>query len=121
MAVIKEFLERTDHPSAESIHRELKADFEMMAVSTVYDTLRLLVELGEAAEVGLGASEARYDPVTVSHGHLICTRCRDIVDIRIPDDAEVCMEPDIPAEMGFEVERTILETYGVCRQCQQSK
>ncbi|MBD3177359.1 MAG: transcriptional repressor, partial [Armatimonadia bacterium] len=52
MAVIKEFLARTDHPSAESIHQALKADFDMMAVSTVYDTLRLLVELGEAAEVG---------------------------------------------------------------------
>lgn len=120
MAVIEEFLTRRDHPSVEQIYRSVSERFSMMAVSTVYDTLRLLVELGEAVEVSAGGSETRYDPVTGDHCHLICTQCKQVIDLDMPGDAEAKLSPAAVERVGFAAERVIVQAYGLCAQCRST-
>lgn len=120
MAVIEEFLTRRDHPSVEQIYRSVSERFSMMAVSTVYDTLRLLVELGEAVEVSAGGSETRYDPLTGDHCHLICTQCKQVIDLDMPGDAEAKLSPAAVERVGFAAERVILQAYGLCAQCRST-
>lgn len=121
MAVIEEFLARTDHPSVELIYRAVSERFSMMAVSTVYDTIRLLIELGEAVAVGAGGNEARYDPCASDHGHLVCTRCGHVTDLRMPEDAVVHLDPAAAAREGFCIDRTVVQAYGLCAGCKPAQ
>lgn len=117
VAVIREFLGRGDHPSAEALHRAVLPLYPMMAVSTVYSTVRLLIELGVATEVAPGLTESRYDPNTSNHCHLICRRCGAIVDIEPDVDLASLAEYARAATVGFRPERVSLDVYGVCSAC----
>jgi len=117
VAIIREFVGRADHPSAEAIHQAVVAQFPMIAISTVYSTIRLLVEMGAAAEVSPGLTGARFDPNTSSHCHVVCTRCGSIADV--PTGPEL-PTPEAWAETlgsGFRVERLTLDIHGVCARC----
>ncbi len=117
-ALIAEFLRREDHPSAETLHKAVLPDYPSMALSTVYDTLRLLVELGEAAEVLLGGSEARFDPIVSDHCHLICTRCGRVTDAAVGELPTPTVPPELLSEHGFTAERAVLDVFGLCAACQ---
>jgi Fur family transcriptional regulator, peroxide stress response regulator len=120
VAVIREFLARGDHPSAETLHRAVLPLYPMMAVSTVYSTVRLLAELGVATEVAPGLTEARYDPNTSDHCHLICKRCGAITDVEPELDLTRLRECARAAATGFRPERVSLDLYGVCAACAAS-
>lgn len=118
-AIIRAFMSRTDHPSAERLYQELHPEYPMIALSTVYDTLRLLVELREAVEVSAACAQARFDTNVGDHGHLVCTHCGDITDF--PLGADVCRE-DVSGcvrDAGFEPERHVYQVFGVCARCRK--
>ena len=118
VAIIGSFLARRDHPTAEQVHADLKATYPMMALSTVYDTLHLLVELGEAVEVSPATADRRFDPNTGDHRHLVCLRCGAIADWPLPDTA---VQPRVTASMeaaGFRPVRRLYQEFGYCARCQ---
>lgn len=117
VAVIREFLGRDDHPSAEALHRAVAAHYPMMAVSTVYSTLKLLGELGAAAELAPGFAEARFDPNVADHCHLICRRCGAIIDVAPEFDLGALGTRASAAHAGFRAERVTLDLYGTCARC----
>jgi len=121
VAIIRQFVARTDHPSAEDIHSELADDYPMMALSTVYNTLRLLAEMGEAVEVSPATHETRFDPDVGDHCHLTCVACNRIVDL--PMDACVHAEDFIAAAkgQGFQPLRQVYQVFGYCAQCQRNR
>ena len=115
---ILEFLEgNTSHPSAEEIYREVKQKYPMMSFATVYNTLEALKKRGYLTELAIDPGRRRYDPDTGYHHHLICTRCRKIVDIHTE------LSIDIPEadRARFEIEGNHVEFYGVCFQCKENK
>jgi len=117
VAVIRELLGRTDHPSAEALHQAVSPQYPMMAISTVYSTIRLLVELGVATEVSPGFTEARYDPNPSNHCHLVCTRCRAITDIEPSLGLPTVGDCARALATGFRLQRLTLNLYGTCAAC----
>lgn len=114
-AIIQALLERTDHPSAEDLYRQVSAHFPMISLATVYKTLETLKDLGEAAEITL-ADRVRYDGNTRPHVHLVCEKCHAVADwnceipFPIPEEAI--------AASGFRPSHYRLEVYGLCSRCQ---
>lgn len=49
------------HPTASKLHRQVKAQFSAMSLTTVYSTLDLLRDLGEILEIDLH-DHTRYGP-----------------------------------------------------------
>ncbi|HDP89619.1 MAG TPA: transcriptional repressor [Thioalkalivibrio sp.] len=121
VAIIRHFVGRTDHPSAEDIHTELLADYPMMALSTVYGTLRLLAEMGEAVEVSPATHETRFDPDVGDHCHLTCLACNRIMDL--PMDACVHAEDFATAaqHQGFQPVRQVYQVFGYCADCRRDR
>ncbi len=121
VAIIRDFIARRDHPSAEDIYRRLAADYPMMALSTVYNTLRLLAEIGEAVEVSPATPETRFDPDVSDHCHLTCLSCNRIVDL--PMSACVHAEQFIASahEQGFKPVRQVYQVFGYCADCRQAR
>lgn len=106
-----------EHPSAEDIYRVVRRKFPTMSFSTVYNTLEALRQRGEVLELTVDPERKRYDPDTSEHHHLICVRCRKIVDVRA--DYRI----RIPAEVseGFEVIGNHIEFHGICARCTKQK
>ncbi|KPJ98997.1 MAG: Fur family transcriptional regulator [Nitrospira bacterium SG8_35_4] len=115
---ILEFLKgNKNHPSAEEIYREVKQKYPMMSFATVYNTLEALKKKGNLIELTIDSARRRYDPDTGSHHHLICTRCRKIVDI----NTEFSINIPEADRASFEIEGKHVEFYGVCPYCKKKK
>ncbi len=117
MAVLKILADDEGHPSVEQIYERVKADFPMTSLATIYKTVTLLKEMGEVMELGFSDDSNRYDGnKPYPHPHLICTKCRNIVD------AEVATLSELPQEVarstGYQIVGHRLDFFGICPRCQ---
>ena len=108
------------HPSASQLYDQLKAQFPTTSLGTIYKTLNLLKDLNEVLELGFSDDDNRYDGnKPYPHPHLICIRCRKIID---PD---VSLTQSLIEEMtqlsGYEIVSHRLDFYGICPDCQGSE
>ena len=108
------------HPSAAMLYDQLRAQFPTTSLATVYKTLTLLDEIGEVIELGFSHNDNRYDGRRpYPHPHLICVRCRKIMDAPLP--AGQALEQEVARGSGFQIVGHRLDFYGVCPDCQASQ
>ena len=112
--LLEGFLERTDHPSAETLYRETSPSLPGLSRATVYRTLETLVELGLVARIGHPGSEVRYDPRIGRHHHLVCEKCGAVRD---HEAAKLDALPLPDASTGFEVSDYTVQFRGTCAAC----
>ena len=119
-AVLKVLADSPNHPSVEQIYRQVKKDFPMTSLATVYKTVTLLKELGEVLELGFADGSNRYDGRKPNpHPHLICIQCHKILD---PDvDGWKDLPQALSESTGFHILSHRLDFYGICPQCQKRK
>jgi len=118
VAILKIFLSSDEHPSVERVYEQVRVDFPTTSLATVYKTVALLKEIGEILEISFADGRNRYDGLKpYPHPHLICTRCKSIMD------PEVSLLEQLQAEVaqssGYLVLSHQLEFFGICPACQQ--
>ena len=107
------------HPSAAHLYDRLTAQFPTTSLATVYKTLSLLDEMGEVLELGFSDDDNRYDGNRpYPHPHLICLRCRRIVDVDAGLGQDLAQEA--AKGSGFQIVGHRLDFYGLCPECQKS-
>lgn len=116
IAIIQYLIESTAHPTAEKIHDDLAASFPHMSVSTVYNNLGLLTDLGLVEEMNVADTAVHFDFPLKPHYHAICTNCGKIVDFS--DDHLAQVQAHAAEVTGFQVTSHHLEVYGLCPECQ---
>ena len=105
-----------DHPTPYVVYERVRVQVPTVSVATVYNTLGALRDLGAIVEIGLGRSEAHYEPNLAPHANLICLQCGRISDFEgLP---MLQMASQIEASSGFDIKNTRIDVYGVCRECQ---
>ena len=105
------------HPSAAQLYDQLRAQFPTTSLATVYKTLSLLDDAGEVLELGFGDGGSRYDGnKPYPHPHLICVRCRRIVDAG-PGLAD-SLTREVAQDSGFQLVSHRLDFCGLCPNCQ---
>ena len=118
IAVLKILALSDGHPSVEQIFEQVKRDFPSTSLATVYKTVTLLKELNEVMELGFPEGSNRYDGNRpYSHPHLICTKCRKIIDPDLESLEEVTQE--LTLETGFQIISHRLDFFGICPDCQE--
>lgn len=118
LAILKVLAEGKGHPSAEEIHAAVKTDFPTTTIATVYKTLAVLKAIGEVLELEFSGDFNRYDGKKPGpHPHLICIKCKMIIDRELPSLDE--MTEKLASESGFKVISHRLDFYGLCPQCQE--
>ena len=118
IAVLKILAQSNGHPSVEQIFDQVKRDFPTTSLATVYKTVTLLKELNEVLELGFPEGSNRYDGNRpYSHPHLICTKCRKIIDPDLESLAGVTHE--LTSETGFLITSHRLDFFGLCPDCQE--
>lgn len=109
IAVMRYLMTHHTHPTADEIYRALLPDYPTISRTTVYNTLKLLVEQKCALMIDIESGNARYDGITTPHGHFICNRCGHISDF------DLSVLPVGPA--GAMTTETHVYYKGVCRNC----
>jgi len=115
---IMEFLNNhPSHPSAEDVYGAVKKQFPTLSLATVYNTLEALRERGEIIEIGSDTAKKRFDTVSEFHHHLICVRCRKIVDI--PKKFSPVLTGK--EKMGYQIILSQVDFHGLCPRCQRRR
>ena len=89
LAICKLIFLRKDHPSADQIYQELKEEHPTISLTTIYNTLRILVELRLLQELGFNEGSIRYDPDLELHINLVCSKCGKIDDYKAENVTEL--------------------------------
>ena len=120
LAILKILAESKGHPGAEEIYATVSADFPTTTIATVYKTLAVLKKIDEVLEIEFSGDYNRYDgKKPYSHPHLICIKCKKIVDPELGSLAD--MTEKLALESGYELITHRLDFYGICPQCQKKK
>lgn len=115
-AVLDVLATATDHPTAGEVFERVRRILPGIGAATVYRTLGLLVESGQALELSLGdVAGARYDGNVHRHDHVVCTECGRAVDIDSPLPAEATAA--LAAHTGFTITGYDLQFLGRCPTC----
>ena len=117
LAVLKVLAVSEGHPTVERIYETVRAKFPTTSIATIYKTVSLLKQLDEVLELGFPDGSNRYDGnKPYPHPHVICTRCKKIID---PDLGRLKdLTKEVIKETGFEILNHRVDFFGLCRDCQ---
>ncbi len=114
--ILVTFLASHKHVSAEQLYQEVQKEAPSVGYTTVYRTLKLLVEAGLAQERRFDDGLTRYEREHSHHDHLVCLSCGKIVEFE--SELIESKQEQIAREYGFKVLRHRHELYGHCSNCQ---
>ncbi len=109
------FFKHKGHLSADQIYREVKETVPGIGFSTVYRTMKLLLEAGLVSERHFGNAEALYENVVGHHDHCICTACGRITEFE--DEKIEELQRAVAERAGFLLISHKMELYGLCATC----
>jgi Fur family peroxide stress response transcriptional regulator len=119
-AVLKILSLSDGHPSVEGIYQQVKETFPTTSLATVYKTVTLLKELNEVLELGFPEGSNRYDGnKPYPHPHLICIRCKRILDPKLTSLQDMTQE--MVSGIGFKIITHRLDFFGICPDYQKEK
>ena len=105
-------LNNKNHPTVEMIYKALAPKIPTFSKTTVYNTLKSLVNKKLATLVTIEENETRYDADTSLHGHFKCKKCKIVYDL--PLDLS---QLDIPGLEQHRVSEFHFNFKGICNNC----
>ena len=117
LAVIKVLARSDGHPSAECIFEQIRTEFPTTSLATVYKMIAVFKEMGEVLELEFGGHGNRYDGNRpYPHVHVICLKCRVILDGHV--DSPEAVPQQVAARAGYRLVGHRFDVYGICPACQ---
>jgi Fur family peroxide stress response transcriptional regulator len=118
--IIRTIAESKDHPSIADVYLKVKSIYPMVSLNTIYKNISMLLEIHEIKEIKSFQNVVRYDGDISSHAHIICKKCKDIIDLPAPDNSynaslETYIAPETIKE--YNITDKSIEYYGICKKC----
>lgn len=118
MAILDILFSSPDHPTADQVYEQVRQDFPMTSLATVYKTINLLKDMGELLELDINDSGKHYDGSNPHpHPHLVCTQCNAIIDLEDYTLEETMQEAQ--NQHGYQILSHRMVIFGVCPECQE--
>jgi len=114
-AILEELRARHSHPTAEEVHRRVRARLPRISLATVYRSLDYLERHGLVDTVRDTEGRRRYDAAGDEHCHIQCEVCGRVADVRLTD--KNCIELLVEESGGYEVTGHRLSFRGRCPEC----
>lgn len=112
LVVLKYLMEKKNHPSVETIYKELVEEIPTLSKTTVYNTLKLLSDKNVISALSINTSEIIYDYIAKPHAHFQCIECEKVIDIDIPEQLFEHSNVD-----GHMILDTQINYKGKCSEC----
>jgi Fur family peroxide stress response transcriptional regulator len=106
------------HPNPDEIYARVKQRIPVISLATVYKNINLFIEKGVLREVSMHHGSLRVELNRHPHHHVVCSRCKTILDIEEKDLGVLPAPARLPA--GFQVERYAIDVIGICAACQNA-
>jgi len=117
MAVLRILAASEGHPSVEQVYEIVRQKFPTTSIATIYKTVHLLKQINEVLEISFPDGSNRYDGnKPYPHPHLICTRCKKMIDVDLSSLKDLAKE--VTKETGFQITTHRIDFFGFCRECQ---
>jgi Fur family ferric uptake transcriptional regulator len=119
--ILDVFLSTKGHLSAEELYKRVKQVDSSIGFTTVYRTLKLLVECGLAHQVQVGDGYTRYEQGFhyTHHDHLICVECGELTEFF--SQRLEAIQDEIARQHKFKMLDHSLRIWGLCKKCQAEK
>ena len=104
------------HPSPEEVYVRMKKKIPAISLATVYKNIHLFVESGVFRKMSLHHGSVRVEMNSEAHHHMVCSKCKSIMDIGEQELGLVSKRTRLPG--GFLVERYAVDVIGLCSKCQ---
>lgn len=115
IAIFDYLVKNKNHPTVDTIYKALHPDIPSLSKTTVYNTLKKMVESDLVMTVTIEDSEARYDADTSNHGHFKCSKCDVVYDVFFENDEEKKFSSSLPE--GFTADKQHIYYWGICSEC----
>ena len=114
IAIMSYLMEHHTHPTVDEIYQALAQSIPTLSKTTVYNTLKLLSDLGAATTLTIDERNTCYDAVTQPHGHFLCKKCGRIYDMPSISDTTQVEESVMD---GHTVQEIHHYYKGICKHC----
>ena len=111
VAVLENLQARCDHPTVDTLYRDLSPQRPALSRTTVYDALYRMAEGGLVRALTLDPAEVRFDAGMHAHAHFRCTGCGQVVDIPMAEASA----PPMPE--GYVISHEEIYYSGLCASC----
>jgi len=116
--ILQTFLEANRHVTSDDLYQAVRKEHSNIGYTTVYRTMKLLVEAGLATERHFDDGITRYEIEHEHHDPLVCIKCGKIQEFECEEIEE--RQNEFSSEYGFEVLRHRHELYGHCSSCREN-
>lgn len=107
------------HPSPEAIYAEVRGKIPSISLATVYKNIQTFLDSGVFKKVSTYHGALRVEPNLEAHHHLVCVRCRSIMDVDEDKIEPVRLRQRLPR--GFQVTRIAVDILGICESCASAR
>ena len=116
LKVLEYLVQSHSHPTVDMIYKELKKTIPTLSKTTIYNTLRTLMQAGLVRGITIEDNETRYDIELENHGHFKCESCGKIYNFSADLNSLDCRDID-----QFQINRRDMYFSGVCEKCLSNK
>jgi Fur family transcriptional regulator, peroxide stress response regulator len=117
--IYQALMDTRHHPSPEEVYRRVRRQIPSISLGTVYKNIKTFIDHGLLREASPHHGCARLEVNLAPHHHLVCLRCKAIMDLDDEAVEPVRLKTHPPA--GFQVERCSVEVLGICEKCSRHK
>jgi Fur family peroxide stress response transcriptional regulator len=123
LAIYRALVRLKDHPSPEGLYKAVRSSLPALSLGTIYKALDALEAAGLVEQVSRIGDTKRYDANLDPHHHLVCTKCRSVIDVMLPADAIPAATPSVinAGQRGFKVTGVHVQFLGICQDCVQEE
>ncbi len=113
IAILGFMRENPIHPTAEVVYEALRDEVGSLSLTTVYNTLKLLVEHNLVMMLTIDDTFRCFDGNVEMHVHLMCRNCKKIIDMPMPEE----VASFVAKLEDFEADEVQLYVKGICKNC----
>ncbi|WIF95903.1 Fur family transcriptional regulator [Caminicella sporogenes] len=110
--IFEYLINNKNHPTVDTIYKELLKEIPTLSKTTVYNTLNLFIEKNIVAVITIEENETRYDADVSFHGHFKCERCGKVYDFYVDISN---LKDDMLKD--FQIKEKHIYYKGVCKYC----
>lgn len=107
------------HPTADMIYTSIIKLIPTLSKTTIYNTLKTLIEKGLVSSITIEENEVRYDADISFHGHFKCSLCGSLYDLDC-GFLNINKKLNITKKIqGHTISDMQLYFRGICKKCQK--
>ena len=111
LAIYRSLLGDFSHPSPDAVYRRVRKLHSTISVATVHKTLDTFERYGIISRLTPIHESVRYDPMTEPHHHIICIRCKKVVNLADDEISPIHIPAHVRREnkiLGYSVHVNVL-------------